>query len=59
MTYLVRSVIFNIFLNFLRVSGTFAVALLEQSFAGIPLVLANRESSPMKIGPASPAWHGR
>jgi hypothetical protein len=47
------------FVNFLRVSGTFAAALLEHSRAGIAIALTSRGSSPMKISPASPASQGR
>jgi xanthine/uracil/vitamin C permease (AzgA family) len=47
------------FLNFRRVSGTFAAALLEHSAAGIAIALTSRGSSLMKINPTSPASQGR
>jgi hypothetical protein len=47
------------FVNFLRVSGTFAAALLEHSVAGIGIGLTSRGSSLMKISPASLASQGR
>jgi hypothetical protein len=47
------------FLNFLRVSGTFAAALLEHSVAGIAIALTSRGSSLMKISPASLASQRR
>jgi hypothetical protein len=47
------------FLNFLRVSGTFAAALLEHSVAGIGIALTSRGSSVMKISPTSLASKGR
>ena len=47
------------FVNFLRVSGTFAEALLEHSVIGIPITLTSRGSSLMKISPTSLASQGR
>ncbi|MGB7591147.1 MAG: hypothetical protein WBO19_07905, partial [Terriglobia bacterium] len=47
------------FVNFLRVSGTFAAALLKHSVAAIAIALASRGSSLMKINPASLASQGR
>jgi hypothetical protein len=47
------------FVNFLRVSGTFAAASLEHSVTGIPIALTSRGSSLMKISPTSLASQGR
>jgi hypothetical protein len=47
------------FVNFLRVSGTFAAALLEHSVAAIGIALTSRGSSLMKISPASLASQDR
>jgi hypothetical protein len=47
------------FVNFLRVSGTFAAALLEHSLTGIAITLTSRASSLMKISPTSLASQGR
>ena len=47
------------FVNFLRVSGTLAAALLEHPEAGIGIGLTSRGSSVMKISPTSLASQGR
>jgi hypothetical protein len=47
------------FVNFLRVSGTFAAALLEHPVAGIAITLTSRGSSLMKISPTSRASQRR
>jgi hypothetical protein len=47
------------FVNFLRVSGAFAAALLEHSVAGIGIALTSRGSSLMEISPTSLASQDR
>jgi hypothetical protein len=47
------------FVNFLRVSGTFAAALPEHSVAAIAIALTSPGSSLMKISPTCLASQGR
>ena len=47
------------FVNFLRVSGTFAAAMLEHSVVGIGIALTSRGSPVMKMSPTSLASQGR
>jgi hypothetical protein len=47
------------FVNFLRVSGTYAAALLEHSVAGIAIALTSPRSSLTKVSPTSLASQGR